>query len=187
MWLKYPNTSLNHYCEASTLINDTLIELCNSLTKNCDVLYQNHKQLFCKRDFFFFSFGFSLSLCPDATAACNPNNTCRPSKSLSSTPSLELKPEKTEQVSIIISFQLETNYFCHYTELQKHLVFTARSNTGRPPQRALTISYPSVSVLYWSFTVLLSCVEGVNPAVEQYVQLVCYPISTPPVVLWENQ
>ncbi|XP_026132329.1 syntaxin-binding protein 4 isoform X1 [Carassius auratus] len=33
----------------------------------------------------------------DATAACNPSNTCRPSKPLSSTPSLELKPEKTEQ------------------------------------------------------------------------------------------
>ncbi len=139
------------------------------------------------KEILFFIWILSLSLCPDATAACNPSNTCRPSKPLSSTPSFELKPEKIEQVSIIISFQLETNYFCHNTELQKHLVFTARSNTGRPPQRALMISYPSVSVLYWSFTVLLSCVEGVNPAVEQYVQLACCPVSTPPVVLWENQ
>ncbi|KAK7134917.1 hypothetical protein R3I93_018125 [Phoxinus phoxinus] len=33
----------------------------------------------------------------DATAACNPSNTCRPSKPPSSIPSFELKPEKIEQ------------------------------------------------------------------------------------------
>uniref|UniRef100_A0A8C2HPZ3 Syntaxin binding protein 4 n=1 Tax=Cyprinus carpio TaxID=7962 RepID=A0A8C2HPZ3_CYPCA len=41
----------------------------------------------------------------DATAACNPNNTCRPSKSLSSTPSLELKPEKTEQALEVLGLK----------------------------------------------------------------------------------
>lgn len=175
-----------HHWETSTHINYTLIALCKSLT--CDVLYQNHKQLFCKRAFLCsLTYLDSISFCPDATAACNPSNTCRPSKPPSSIPSFELKPEKMEQVSIIIYSQLENNSICKSIELQKLLHVYGKVKRWSSPRRALMISYASVSVLYWSFLVLLSCVEGVNLTVEQYVQLACNPISTSTVVWWENQ
>ncbi|XP_016427805.1 syntaxin-binding protein 4 isoform X2 [Sinocyclocheilus rhinocerous] len=41
----------------------------------------------------------------DATAACNPSNTCRPSKPLSSTPIFELKPEKIEQALEVLGLK----------------------------------------------------------------------------------
>ncbi|XP_073684573.1 syntaxin-binding protein 4 [Garra rufa] len=41
----------------------------------------------------------------DATTACNPSNTCRPSKPLSSTPSFELKPEKIEQALEVLGLK----------------------------------------------------------------------------------
>ncbi|XP_050979570.1 syntaxin-binding protein 4 isoform X3 [Labeo rohita] len=41
----------------------------------------------------------------DASAACNPSNTCRPSKPLSSTPSSELKPEKTDQALEVLGLK----------------------------------------------------------------------------------
>ncbi|XP_016122773.1 syntaxin-binding protein 4-like [Sinocyclocheilus grahami] len=41
----------------------------------------------------------------DATAACNPSNSCRPSKHLSSTPSFEPKPEKIEQALEVLELK----------------------------------------------------------------------------------